>query len=346
MKTNRRSFIQKAGITTALATTGFSFNIINRSAMQGPVVGHGDFKYRVNKDWGVQDSSKIPVRDCHEMVQDSKGRLILLTNHVKNNIIIYDRSGKVTDTWTINAKGAHGLTISQEGGEEFLFITDEKLNKVWKTTLDGKVLLELNYPSMISDYQQASQWKPTETAVAPNGDIYVADGYGLNYIVRYSANGEYISHFGGKGDGDAQFDCCHGVTLDTRASTPALLITSRTKNEFKRFTLEGEHLETIATKGCWICRPVIKGEQLYFAVIVTKDWYNYDGMVAVLNKDNQVVSLPGGTAPAYEGGNLTPPDSDDVTFMNPHDVCIDQDENIYVAQWYSGRTYPIKLERV
>jgi peptidylamidoglycolate lyase len=346
MKSTRRTFVKHAGITSALATTGFSFNAISKSSTQGPVIGHGDYKYKVYKDWGTQDPSKVPVRDCHEMVQDSKGRLILLTNHVKNNIIIYDPSGKVIDTWTINAKGAHGLTISQQGNEEFLLITDEKLNKVWKTTLNGKVLLELEYPKMIADYKEASQWKPTETAVAPNGDFYVADGYGLNYIVQYSPEGEYIRHFGGKGNGQDQFDCCHGVTLDTRTGSPELLITSRTKNEFKRFSLDGQHIETIPMNGCWICRPVVKGDQLYFAVIVSKDWFNYDGMVAVLDKNNKVISLPGGSTPTFEAGALAAPVSDDVTFMNPHDVCVDQDENIYVAQWYSGRTYPIKLERV
>ena len=37
---------------------------------------------------------------------------------------------------------------------------------------------------------------------------------------------------------------------------------------------------------------------------------------------------------------------DQNTFFNPHDVCIDNDENIYVPQWNSGKTYPLKLTRV
>lgn len=328
-----------------MGATGLSFNIVH-SKSKGPVVGHGDFKYRVNKDWGAQDPTKIPVKDCHEMVQDKRGRLILLTNQIRNNVIIYDRSGKVTETWTLRTPGAHGLTITEEGGEEFLFITDEKINKVYKTTLSGTILLEIDYPKMISAYESADMWKPTETAVAPNGDFYVADGYGQNYIVQYSPKGEYIRHFGGEGEEEGQFKCCHGVTLDTRKAEPELLITSRTKNEFKRFTLEGQHIETFKMPGCWICRPVIKGENLYFAVIVTKDWFAYDGMVAVLDKNNKVVSLPGGTSPTYLDGKLAEPISDDFNFMNPHDVCVDQDENIYVPQWYSGRTYPVQLERI
>jgi hypothetical protein len=77
------------------------------------------------------------------------------------------------------------------------------------------------------------------------------------------------------------------------------LITSRSKNSFKRFTLDGKYLETISLPGCYICRPVLKNNILYFAVIVTKDWGTYDGMLAVLNEDNKVVSLPGGSIPNY-----------------------------------------------
>ncbi len=315
--------------------------------MSETIIGHGEFRYKVDKGWGVQDPLKIPVNDCHEMVQDSRGRILLLTNEVKNNLIIYDKSGRVKDTWTLNLPGAHGLTLISEGGEEFLFITDYDLHQVFKTTLDGRIIMKLDFPSETGVYDRPEQYKPTEVAVAPNGDFYVADGYGENYIIQYSHEGEYIRHFGGKGDGEGKFDCCHGVTLDSRdPGNPTLLITSRSKNEFKRFSLYGDHLETIALPGCWICRPVIRGDHLYFAVIVTKTWDNYDGMIAVLDKNNQVISFPGGSTPNYLNGTLVAPVYDGETFLNPHDVCIDNDENIYVPQWNSGKTYPVKLIRV
>ena len=42
----------------------------------------------------MEDSrpTRYPVKDCHEMVQDSMGRIILLTNETKNNVIIYDKN--------------------------------------------------------------------------------------------------------------------------------------------------------------------------------------------------------------------------------------------------------------
>ncbi len=349
MHNNRRDFIKKSAFvagSAGLIAPNFSFHIPKKNVQQD-TIGHGNFKYKVNKEWGVQDPAKVPVKDCHEMVQDKQGRLILFTNETKNNLIYYDQSGKVLKTAGTDFPGAHGLTLSEEGGEEFLYMTDFERHQVFKADINGNVLMTLDFPKESGVYVKPEEYKPTETAIAPNGDIYVTDGYGLNYIIQYNSKGEYIRHFGGKGDAAHQFDCCHGITVDTRGGkAPTLLVSARTMNELKRFDMEGNLIERIPLPGCWICRPVIKGDNIYFAVIVTNSWWEYDGMVAVLDKDNKIVSLPGGSAPAYENNNLQKPSSDYSTFLNPHDVCVDQDENIYVPQWYSGRTYPIKLERV
>ena len=45
---------------------------------KGPVFGHNGMRYRMDNKWGQLNPEKNPVNDCHEMVQDSKGRIILL----------------------------------------------------------------------------------------------------------------------------------------------------------------------------------------------------------------------------------------------------------------------------
>ncbi len=349
--TNRRDFIKNTGLATTAITAipSLSFYISkNNRSLSETIVGHGDFRYRVDKEWGIQDPAKVPINDCHEMVMDHKGRILMTTTGKDNhNILVYDTSGKVVDSWGTEFPGAHGLTIHGEGTDQFLLITDPDINKVFKTNLKGDILMTFDYPKEVSTYKEAAEFKPTETAVAPNGDIYIADGYGKDHIIQYNAQGEYIRHFGGKGNGDALFDCAHGVTVDHRDSeNPTLLITSRSKQEFKRFSLSGDYIETIKLPGCWICRPVVHGDHLYFAVIVTKTWDSHDGMIAVLDKENNVISLPGGSVPSYIDANLQEPTYDGTTFMNPHDVFVDKDENLYVPQWNSGKTYPIKLHRV
>ena len=85
---------------------------------------------------------------------------------------------------------------------------------------------------------------------------------------------------------------------------------------------------------------------MFFAIIYTYILLKYDGMIAVLDKDNKVISLPGGGKTSYNNGVIDKPVYDDRSFLNPHDVCVDDDENIYVPQWNSGRTTPLKLIRV
>ncbi len=346
---SRRRFMQKT-TQWALGLTALphaAFAIHHKKELVGEVVGHGDFRYRVDKNWGIQDPSYIPVKNCHEMVKDRRGRLFLLTNHTKNNIIIYGKTGRVLDTWGTEFPGAHGLTICDDGLEECLFITDTDRHQVFKTTLSGRILMTLDYPAESGAYSISSEYHPTEVAIGPNGDLYVADGYGKNFIVVYDQNGRYKYHFGGHGQGEAQFDCCHGITIDDRdPDHPCLLVSSQNSQSFKRFTLEGEFLESIDVPGCSICRPVIHRKQLYFAVIRTKSWWEYDGLVLIFDEDYQLISAPGGQEVNDCREGLVEVSYDGNTFMNPHDVCLDDDENLYVPQWFSGNTYPVRLLRM
>ncbi|GAB3247924.1 peptidylglycine monooxygenase-like protein [Larkinella harenae] len=348
---NRRTFLTKAVAATAVGLAIPHINFGAQPKADEMVIGHGSHRYRVVPNWGVLDAGKNPVNDCHEMVEDAKGRLILLTNETKNNVIIYDKSGKLLETWGNSYPGGHGLTLANEGGDQVLFICDNNRHQVIKTDLKGKVLMTLDYPKETGKYAYPTQFTPTETAINPaNGDIYVADGYGLNYITQYDAKGKYIRHWGGKGETNETFDCCHGILVDTRnKANPTLLITDRRHNCLKRFTLDGKYLSTIALPGSYICRPVLHGDMIYGAVFrSTSDAYPNSGYIQILDKNDKVVSTPGGSAPVYKDGKLTEQrkDMSSKAFMHPHDVLVDSDENVYVPQWASQKTYPVKLQRV
>lgn len=341
---DKRSFIK----SSVMVTAGISIlpsSSSGRNKKRHGVIGHGTHKYEHEHDWGVLDFSKYPVKDCHEMVQDSKGRLILLGNETRNNVLIYDRSGELLETWGHDFPGGHGLTLARENEEDFLFLTDTNLNKVYKATTGGKIVMTLEYPEETGKYENKGQYKPTEVAVAPNGDFYVADGYGNQYITHYSHDGTIKNIFGGRGEGPDKFQNAHGICVDTRdPENICLLITARAQNAFKRFTLEGEYLETIHVPGAQINRPVIKGENLYFSVLRSDG--PDTGFIVILDKENKIISVPGGSDPVYKNGKPAKFYQTVKLFKHPHDVCIDDDENIYVPQWNSGQTYPIKLKRV
>ena len=339
----RRSFVK----SSALTAVGLMIAKDLFSRDKGPVYGHNEMKYTLNTQWGSLNPEKTPVNDCHEMVQDSKGRIILLTNETKNNVIIYNKSGRLLDTWGTQFPGAHGLTLQSTGKEEFLFITDTARHQVYKTTLDGKILLTIEAPADIPVYQKKEAFVPTETAVLENGEFYIADGYGAQYILHYDEKGILKNSFGGRGEGDEFLDNAHGICIDYRNTTPTLIVTDRTRNAFKRFSPDGKLLEIIHLPGACVCRPVIKGDYLYAAVLRSPSLREADsGFVTILNKDNRVVSNLGGSAPVYANGKLNPMSQAEKIFKNPHDVCVDDEGSIYVAQWASGKVYPYKFTRL
>lgn len=344
---SRRKFIQNTSLLSLAMSLKPDFSILSS---QNQILGHGDFRYKLDTPWGNLDPTKVPVVNCHEMVMDRKKRMILLTDEPKNNVIIYDQSGKLLDTWTLGLNAAHGLSLVDEGDAEYLWIVDNG-GRVIKTSLDGKIVAEISNPVTEGIYEEKMRWVPTETAVAPNGDLYIADGYGSQYFLQYDSNGKFIRKFGGPGSGDAQFSTAHGIAVDQRGGKePTLICTSRGHNSFKRFTMDGKYLETIFLPGAFVCRPVIHGENLYAGVCWSRLRYleqtDNSGFVTILDKNNQVVSNPGGTAPEYRNGELQLMVQKESVFKHCHDVCIDQDENIYVCQWNAGKSYPIKLTRV
>ena len=368
--TGRRKFIKQ---TAALAASGIlssSFSIIKRPRLSDSIIGHGNFRYRVDLSWGNLDPAETPVNDCHEMVQDRHGRIILLTNEIKNNIIIYDKSGRLIKTWGHDFAGAHGLTLVDEGGEDMLYITDTVSNAVYKATLEGKIVMKMQFPEALEERYDPRKYRPTETAIAANGDIYVVDGYGSQLVLQYDAQGKFIRSFGGPGwlwkellekrypdkikpenkpdqEDPALLNNAHGIALDNRTRNPEVLVTSRMDNVIKRFTPDGKFLANIEIPGAFVCRPVIKGENIYAAVLRSdRPSRDETGFVTILDRKNRVISNPGGTFPEYQSNQLKQIEQQEKIFKHPHDVCIDDEQNLYIPQWNSGKVYPIKLVRV
>ena len=344
----RRQFLVSAALTAAPTILTAA-----KTADTPVIVGHGTHRYRVEKNWSKANHKTVPLNNCHEMIQAADDRLFLLTDHPKNNILIYKKDGTLLGHWTLNSGGAHGLTLGREGDREFLYISLTS-GKVIKTTLEGEILLEFDSPKVAKAYSSKMPYVPTETAIAPNGDIYVIDGYGSQYILRYSKTGKFIGKFGGKSsrpENTGKFLQAHGIALDTRGNEPLLVCTARIRNELAWFTLDGKHQRTEYYPGAYLSRPVIKGENLYSAVCFgfrKNDYRMWSGrgFITTLDKDNKAISCPGGEKPRYEKGTLMPLMKQGDLVNNGHDVCVDSEDNLYLCQWNSGKVPPYKLHRL
>jgi peptidylglycine monooxygenase len=363
LSVSRRVFL--GGLSTAAL---HSFVPRSSAAETDGILGHGSHRYAVDAEWGARHlpTNRPPILNCHEMVRDSKGRLIMLGDHVANNVLIYDEEGHLLETWGTQYPGGHGLTIARTPkGEECLWIVDcgwfqksgkwnRQQGRVVQTDLTGRVLMDIGHPCTYGAYEPGMNYMPTETAVGPDGSIYIADGYGSNYILRFDAHGRYLGKFGGSRSTDdvpaAALSSAHGIAVDLRDPTqPTLLVTSRSENCFKRFTLEGKYLSTISIPGAYVCRAVISGDLLLAGVCWSKEGgtgkrLGESGFVVILDKNDRVISAPGGTEPQYVDGVLQPlSQAPGKAIKHGHDVCPDSQGNLIVCQWNAGNTYPVRL---
>lgn len=321
----------------------------SKSGTRLPVTGEGAYRFEVLHDWGELPSG-LKYGNTHGVVEDSQGRIYVHhtvhnTSESHDTMVVFDAKGKFIKSWGKEFRGgAHGLHIQREGKTEFLYLCDTRRALVVKTTLDGEEVFTIGYPKEAKEYEPGPEGKPkkyspTNLAIAPNGDIYVADGYGSDCINQYSATGEYIRTFGGTGAGAGQLACPHGIMVDSRGKTPVLTVADRTNKRLQHFTLDGRHLG-FTTEGM----PAPCHFHVRKGKVVVPD---LDARVTILGENNEVVAVLGAddarsaralrarTRDAFVPGK----------FICPHGACFDRNGNIYVVEWVEvGRV--TKLRKV
>jgi sugar lactone lactonase YvrE len=322
----------------------------NKSGSAAPVLGSGAHKYEAIHDWGELPAN-IRYGNTLGVVEDSQGRIYVhhtvnATSESNDSMVVFDSKGKFVKSWGKEFKsGAHGLHIRKEGKDEFLYLCDTKRSLVVKADLDGREVFTLGYPKESEAYKPKAdgtmpRYVPTNLAIAPNGDIYVGDGYGSSYINQYDSKGKYIRTFGGKGKEPGQLDCPHGIIVDTRGKDPVLLIADRSNNRLQRFTLEGKHIDFVegTTLPC------------HFSVFKNGDVVIPDlgAKVTLMDKNNKVIAHLGDDSEAKTWRELRKEPREKFTagkFVCPHGACFDHSGNIFVVEWVEvGRV--TKLRKV
>lgn len=290
-----------------------------------------------------------PVNDCHGLAQDREGHIFLLTNHTGNNVIVYDRSGRLVHKWGTTFPGAHGLSLVSEGAREVLFITDLNTHRVVKTTLDGEILHEWRWPEATGKYAQEDHYRPSWTLHLPDGDFFVLDGYGRDYIVHYGSDGSFRKILGGPEGGIVHWGPHGGMVDQANSAPPTLLIAMSDQQYLLRLGLNGQKLQQVDLPG-GNPRQIRRYGDHYFVAHLADNWpkdRSSRGFVSVLDENLRVVANLAGSVPIYDdAGRLQPMRHTQDTFIHPHDLLVDQDGSLYVAQFSSNQTYPLKFERL
>jgi hypothetical protein len=322
----------------------------DKSGSKKPILGEGEYQYEATHDWGELPAS-IKYGNTHGVVEDSQGRIYV--HHTVNaaseshdSMVVFDEKGKFIKSWGKDfIGGAHGLHIAKEGRNEFLYLCDTKRALVVKTTLAGEEVFTLGYPNESEAYKPGpdgknQKYSPTNLALAPNGDIYVGDGYGSSYINQYDSKGKYIRTFGGLGSGPGQLNCPHGLYVDTRGSQPVLTVADRANKRLQHFTLDGKH--TGFSEG--VSSPCHFHARKGKVVIPDLDW-----RVTLLDEKNKVIThLGSGDLDVKAARELRRKQREEFTpgkFITPHGACFDHAGNIFVVEWVEvGRV--TKLRKV
>jgi DNA-binding beta-propeller fold protein YncE len=293
-------------------------------------IGSDSHCYEWVEGWGSKLPEHVTLGYTHGVVEDSQGRIYV--HHTGTpSIVVFDADGNYLSSWGDGySAGAHGLHLSKGADGEYLYLSATGLNMVVKTTLDGQEIYRIGTPNLPEIYNDEKKFVPTETAVAPNGNVYVADGYGQPWIHQYTAKGEYVRSFGGKGSELGKLDNPHGIMIDQRGSEPMVLVADRGNHRLQYFTLDGQAVKVTEGMLRLPCTIVPYGDELYIPDLHSR--------VTILDKNDQLISHIGERENGWqiEGWPNIAHDLRQVgNFTSPHGMHVDGKGNIYVVEWIS-----------
>lgn len=306
-------------------------------------------QFQVVENWEKAPADPhLAHRDVAAVGVDSRDRVYLHTRH-GDRVMVYDRDGNFLAAWGDGVFGnAHGITI---GPDDSVYCVDNRDHVVRKFTPDGELLMTLGTPGVASDTgydprrpnprihhnetveRAAGPFNScTNLAIAPNGDLYIADGYGNARVHRFASDGTLLQSWGQPGTGPGEFHLPHGIWV---AADGRVLVCDRENDRIQFFSPEGEYLEewtdvqrpcavTIDREGliyvAELWRPVEPGQGSFVHGLATED---LPGRVSVFDPSGAVVARWGASTTARcAPGN----------FIAPHGICLDSEGNLYVAE--------------
>ena len=322
---------------TGLSHEGHSHKINPEALQKAPFVdadyltGQGKFTYKVDLNWGETIKGKPTLGSTHGGVAiDKEGNVYVSTNGA-DGIIKFCGDGHAHKAFGKETAGSHNLALKVEDGKEFIYAAfPGGKGKVCKIDLDGNIIWTIEGPPDHAAYKKEKpRYKPTAIDVAPDGRIYVADGYSTSLIHLYSADRKYIKSFGGGGKGEGKFRTSHGLTIDTRGEKPLIIVVDRENRKLQRMTLEGEYVDTPTTDLRRPCAISIMGDYIAVAEL--------SGRCVILDKDFKVISILGDNPDKkqHHSYGVKPKDWKPSIFTAPHGCALDKDLNLYVQDWNS-----------
>jgi DNA-binding beta-propeller fold protein YncE len=296
----------------------------------------------------VEGWEKLPPGYQHQDVDgvavDSRDRVYLMTRR-DARVIVYERDGSFVASWGegIFTPRTHGIAV---GPDDMVYTVDDGDHTVRKFTPDGKQVMMIGTPGKATDTGYDGKTiasikrggppfnRPTDVAVAPDGEIYVCDGYGNARVHRFTAEGKLLQSWGEPGMGPGEFHLPHGIGVspDNR-----VFVTDRENDRIQIFSRDGQFLDM------WthLQRPTDISFDNEGRVYVSELWWRL-GQSSFTNGKIKW-DLPGGVRVLDLQGNLllhwcSADREAPGNFVAPHTICVDSRGDFYVGEvtWTFG----------
>jgi hypothetical protein len=291
------------------------------------VSAHADVAYDFVPNWLTPPAGSETIGSGHgEIGVDSAGNIYVSVEGKKEGgLQVYGPDGKFKNYLAGTPGTLHGFTIVKDAEGEFIYATVLGQAKVLKMKLDGTVVMTIETAAFPAD--KSAKLKLTNVAVANNGDIYVVDGYGADWIFQFDKTGKLKKTFGGRVE-PLKLSNCHKLFVDNRFEPARLLLCDRGNNRLLHLNLDGELINVIAKDG--LRRPSsasFNGDLVCIAEIA--------GRVSVWDKEGKQVASLGvnDTAGQTNTPGVKPPDWREGVVTSPHGITFDAKGNILETEW-------------
>ena len=255
-----------------------------------------------------------------------------------NFIVAVDGNGNITERWTqwdTLVAFPHQLYISPYDPERHIWVVERGgggerniHEQVLKFTNDGSELVLRLLDPMPRQSEAEARANPNPgpldfgqasvLAFLPNGDFLLGDGYQNGRIVRYNADGEFLSEFGSVGTGPGQFDLIHGVGMDR---DHRVYVSDRDNNRIQVFTEDGEFIEEWPDITGPTGLHIDENENIWVISTTLNQILKYSKHGELLYGFGAYCCTRGG----FVGG-----------LSRPHQMAVDQEGNVYIANYDGG----------
>ena len=221
------------------------------------------------RQWG-STSAVYPAAGGNLWVAERCGANLCVGSDL-DPVVLFDPSGKVVRSFGAGMiTWPHGMHVDHEGNVwiadsvGYAPVPEGSGHVILKFSPEGKLLMTLGKKGIAGEGKTIFN-KPSDVLVAPNGDIFVADGHepdGNNRIVKLASDGTFIKAWGSYGSENGEFRDPHALAMDSRGR---LFVGDRGNSRIQIFDQDGKHLATWTQFGRPSGLYIDKNDVLYCA---------------------------------------------------------------------------------